>query len=517
MLSGEWNESAYWGASMQLRRIFAFLPLMLAAVYVPRAIAAWMQGYFDIERVLGSSIFDPLFWHRCFISISLVFLIQLWFLPGVQKWLMLHMFVLVFVTVALQAALAISVGLPLSDATALDTVGMVSAGLIAEVLVLCARTIRTDPNAPKSGDGWAQWLIFVIQCLLWMVAFAVTFGCLSAAFEQSRVPPPIVWLGVIPILVVSVAIHEGGHFAGAMYTGMKVLHVRIMALELTPRHGWWIMRWAPQKGRRYQGLVFAVPDPSRDMRSQIIPMVLMGPLANLLVAVPSATVAWAASRPLVMGIAAAFAVINVVMCVANLLPRHSRTITDGAHLLRWWRHKDDSHPELAYSRLLSLSAFGTTAEALPEADIQYLENKPMPAPLVTTWFRIKAAQNRADWNRVLELGENFEHALITWGKSLPELRVLITLIRTEVTFSRVMATGDASAMRDDLLPHDVRRLSPHLWPRCLALKAHKEGLRKETERLLSLSMQEAKRSMDLALSKSEAMLAGYILQEPVAG
>lgn len=503
---------------MQLKRIFAFLPLMLAALYVPRVIAAWMEGHVDVNSIVDFDIFSPLFWYRCFASIGLALLIQLWFLAGTQKQTLLHTLALAAATVVLHVALVRVAGLLHSSVMAPDIVGMVSAGLLADALVLCIRAIRTDPAAPKSGDSWTQWFIFVLQWLLWLAAFAGAYGCLAAAFGHSGVLFLVAWLGVFPVIGLSVVMHEGGHFAGAMYTGMKVLHVRIMALEFTPRRrGWWIMRWDPQKGRRYQGAVFAVPDPSRDMRSQIMPMVLMGPLVNALVAVLAAAVAWAASRPLVIGIAGAFAVINLVMCIANLLPRYGRITTDGGHLLRWWRHKDDSRPELAYSRLLSHSVFGTTAEALPEADIQHLEKLPMPVPLVATWIRLKAAQIRADWSGALDLGENFEKALADWGKSPRELRSLISLMRTEAAFSRVMATGDASALQEYLLPRDVRRSSPYLWPRCLALKVCTEGQRKEAERLLSVSMQEAKRSIDLSLPKSEAMLAGYILQEPVTG
>ncbi|RUL71067.1 M50 family metallopeptidase [Dyella choica] len=500
---------------MNWRRILVFLPLMLAALWMPKIIASFWAGQFGINDVLEFSIYRPLYWQSWFAEVFLLWLVYLWFLKGIQQRWLLHVFALIVGTVVLFIGLARIANVPPSDGFALDALGIVSAGLLAEGLMTFIRTLRSGKQTPQPGDGWRQWLVYFIQGALGVLAGITGMVVLGGAFAHTGAGVLFAGLGLFLIVALSVAIHEGGHFAGAMFTGMKVLHVRVLALELHPQRGWWLVRWAPERGRAYQGMVFAVPDPSRPMRGQILPMVAMGPLANLLAGILSVALAWMDLSPTLTSVAVAFAIVNAVMMVGNLLPRTGRVTSDGAKLLQWWKHADDKLPQLAYYRLLAHSVFGTTADALPEEDIRYLENQPMPVPLLASWYRLKAAQNRGEWGRALEVGEAFEQSVAAWGKSLPALGTLFSHMRTETAFCRAMVTGDTSALRESLLTRDAKRLSAYLWPRCLALKAHQQGLHEEARRLLSVSMREAKRSVDLALAKSETMLADHILREPV--
>jgi hypothetical protein len=62
-----------------------------------------------------------------------------------------------------------------------------------------------------------------------------------------------------------------------------------------------------------------------------------------------------------------------------------------------------------------------------------------------------------------------------------------------------------------LVTRELRQFCSHFWPRCLALKAAMNGAAPEAERLLQQAMHEANRSIDLALPKSEAMIARHIM------
>jgi Zn-dependent protease len=344
-----------------------------------------------------------------------------------------------------------------------------------------------------------------------MFGLIATLGFLSAASEASGMQGVTGWLAIIPLVMISVLLHELGHYLGARLAGMKVLLMNVMGVECHLRRRGWLIRLGPKRNKRWEGHVYAVPDPARPMRAQMLLFAVMGPVFSALACMISMLIVLAAStEPLENG-AAAFAVINGVMVIANLLPRTGRRYTDGASLLRWWRHKNDQDPTLANFRLTSYSMFGTTADALPEKDIQKIESDPMPVPLLAMWYRIKAAQNRADWADALHIGKRFEEALRTWGRPHYEFAALIAHIRAEVAFSSAMATGRHDMLSESLITKDLRQLCPYLWPRCLALKVFLDGALQEAEHLLRQAMNEANRSIDLALPKSEAMLARYIM------
>ncbi|GLQ90225.1 M50 family metallopeptidase [Dyella flagellata] len=499
---------------MNKRRILFFLPLMLAALWIPKIVATFWMGRFGISDVLDFGIYDPFFWQSWLAEALVLLLVNLWFLKGIRRHQLPNVFTLIVGTVALYVGLARIANARLFDGFALDALALVGAGLLADGLMSFIRVLLGASQAPRSGDSWWQFLVYFIQSGLGALGGFGAMVVLNGAFGHTGAGVLFAGMTLFLLLALSIAIHEGGHFAGALFTGMKVLHVRVLALELHPRRGWWLLRWAPERGRAYQGMVFAVSDPSRALREQMLIMVAMGPLANLLAGSLSSVLAWMDLSPTITSVAMASAIVNGVMMIVNLLPRTGRLTSDGAKLLQWWKHTDDKLPQLAYYRLLSHSVFGRTADALPEEDIRYLESQPMPVPLVASWYRLKAAQNRGEWKRALELGESFEQSVAAWGKPRPALNTFFSHMRTETAFSRAMLTSDASALDKSLLTRDARRLAPHLWPRCLALKACRAGSSDEARRLLSISMREAKRSVDLALARSEAMLAGYILQEP---
>lgn len=499
---------------MKVVRVLVYPVLLLLALWIPKIVVAELgHGYGDISSILGYDSDTRPFWDGWFASLTLMALVHGWFLRGVEKekYLMVWLLAAAFATLALQGAIAPSAHMLNSDNLAFDAITLLFTGFMVCFTLSTWRAIRKGRNAPKKEEGRGQWVVYVLQCLLWMAAsFTIVFD-LSYMFEPNHFAVVLSWIMLFPLLAVSTLLHEGGHYVGARLFGMKVLLVRVMAVECHPRRGWWLIRWAPQRNKRYGGFVYALPDPARQMRRPMMWMTAMGPMANAVACVISTLILLVVSQPLA-SLAIAFAVVNGVMAITNLLPRTGSVNSDGAKLLHWWRHKDDTNPELASIRLGAHSVFGTTADELVEADIQLLESRPMPLLLTAVWYRLKAAQNRADWDEVLRIGDRFEEALRSWNKTLPELDTHIRHVRTEVAFSRAMATGRHDDLQDSLLSKELRQIRPYLWLRCLALKALLDGAEQEAQRLLQKGMDEASRSVDLALPKSEAMLGRHVLE-----
>lgn len=498
---------------MKFTRALAYPLLLLLALWIPKIVVARLyDGYATYSPVYGFEAEMPYFWHGWLASVILMVLVHGWSLRGVEKFPTVRMLVSVSVALALQAFGAPHAHVLNSDTVAFDAIALFCTGFLTVCLILCWRSIRKDHAAPKKGDGVGQWIVYVTQSLLWTLGFLAATVLLSAAFEPSHIAVILAWSTLFPLVVMAVFAHEGGHYLGAKLSGMKVLVMRVMALECYPRRGRWLIRWAPRTNYRYRGYVYAVPDLDRPMRPQMIWMIVMGPMSNAVVCVACLLLALTTSTQWLEDVAAAFAVMNGVMAIGNLLPRTGSVNSDGARLLQWWRRQDDQGPEFAYTRLESRSVFGTTADALPESDIHYLENRPMPVPLVATWYRLKAAQNRADWEEALRVGERFEQMLSTWNHPKPGLESLIANIRAEIAFSSAMATGKSEGLNESLITRDIRQLCPHLWLRFLALKAFLGGAEEEAKRLLERAMSEANRSVDLALARSEAMLGRHIME-----
>jgi Zn-dependent protease len=498
---------------MKFARALAYPLLLLLTLWIPKMVVARLDGGYVFDPPAhGLEAEMPHFWHGWLASLILMTLVHGWSLRGVGKYPTVRMLVSVSATLALQVLCAPHALLLSNDNAALDAIALFCTGFIVVCLILCWRSIRKDRTAPNRGDGWGQWIVYVAQWLLWAFGSFAAMVLLSSAFEPNHIAVVLAWSALFLLFAMAVFLHEGGHYLGARLSGMKVLVMRVMAVECYPRRGRWLIRWAPKANHRYRGYVYAVPNLDRPMRPQMIWMIVMGPMANAAVCLACLLLALITSKPWLGDMAAAFAVINGVMAIGNLLPRTGSVNSDGARLLQWLRRQDTEGPEFAYVRLQSRSVFGMTADALPEADIHYLENRPMPVPLLAMWYRLKAAQNRADWQGALQVGERFEQTLGTWNHPKTELESLVATIRAEVAFSIAMATGRPDALSESLVTKDVRQLCPHFWPRCLALKAFLDGAEEEAKRLLQRAMAEANRSVDLALAKSEAELGRYILE-----
>jgi Zn-dependent protease len=360
-----------------------------------------------------------------------------------------------------------------------------------------------------SGMNWRWRVVFGAA---WLLRWAVGILCCVPALGWG-----MAWLGSETVFALAlvvwalmfapaVVIHELGHYAAARVVGMLVLSVRLGPLLLAMRRRGFRARWQPQPaGPRVAGCVYAVAGGARPSRNQKLAFTLGGSLANLAAALVLAAcgLAW---RPLGLGwCCLMFASMNVVVGMANLLPSRKGSGNDGYQLLCLLLNPPE--PEPPQQRLYRLSLFGCTADRLPEADLAALEQGPFPLPLEACWYRLKAAQNRGEWERAAAMADTLDALLAGWdAQESRAWRDWLAVTRTELAFSRAMHAHDADALAEDVLTSEAAWWQPHLRPRCQALRAALQGDREGYVRLLERSRRLADNAVDRALPISEGMI-----------
>lgn len=305
-------------------------------------------------------------------------------------------------------------------------------------------------------------------------------------------------------------IHELGHWFAARRSGMKAVRVRVAALEVMPMRRGWRVRWRrPLKGEP-AGAVIALGDPAHRHRRALLAFMAGGPAANAM----AAAAAWLASWPLAGfawgWIAVLVAGMNLAFAIANLIPRAGAKPTDGMWIWRLLRDRAPQFDTPQY-RVIARSLFGCTADRLPESELAAVEQQPFPLSLVGLWFRLKASLHRGEWEAAAAMQPVVEALLAaTDSRQRTAVRSLAACVRTELAFARAMHTGDASALTDDLMPRYAAWEEPHLWPRCLALRAALAGDRSGFEQWMTTSQRHARNSVDDSLPVSEAIIRGYV-------
>ena len=259
------------------------------------------------------------------------------------------------------------------------------------------------------------------------------------------------------------------------------------------------------------GFVMAFCDPSRRILPARIFTAAGGPLANLLVAgglslvaqrLPTGQLAWA--------LIASFATMNAAVGLANLVPYKGRMGSDGLRIIAMLvtGRTPESHP---YVRLVGLSLFGCLAQELPESDLEALEKGVFTMPLVALWYRVKARQNDGDWARAAAMREVLDALLADRDpRELKALEELLDALSLEIEFSRAMSTGSANHLDANPLSPAATWTSPHLWPRCKALRSALAGDRAGCVHWLEESRRFADNAIDDALVASEQALRGRI-------
>ncbi|KGI76674.1 site-2 protease family protein [Oleiagrimonas soli] len=350
----------------------------------------------------------------------------------------------------------------------------------------------------------------------------VGLGIYGASFLDRYVlspglAPMALWLWML-LLIPGIAIHEAGHYLAAKWKGMCVLHVQVLCLQVLPRRRGVRMRWRRMpKGLGYSGFVMAFCDPSLPRCPARIVMTAGGPGINLFCAALLAAVGAGLPEGSVSAWLFAFALANASIGLQNLVPSKGRMVSDGYRLIQLlaMRRSAESTP---YTRLIEHSLFGATADQLPERDLNALEEQPAPMPFVALWYRVKAAQIRAAWSSVASLREQFEQMQAAYEPAQREaLRELLQTLSIEIAFSEAMSARDPDYLPEE---HEVARetwMSPHLGPRCLALRAALAGESVECTHQLRLSESFAENDVDISVRRGERLLRGYTVSCAASG
>lgn len=364
------------------------------------------------------------------------------------------------------------------------------------------------PAAAAAGRDWRTrlwtWFATALQ-------FAVLFGagayiglCTGKALWYSDLVVFIA-LGLSVLLIYPCAlVHELGHWLAARLGGMKVVRMRISHIEVMPLRRGLRMRFRRRMKGEPAGAVVAFADPARRRDRPLLMFMAGGPAANLLAAMLLiladrwlAATAWG-------WLAMPAAAMNLALAVANLIPKPGATPTDGLWLWRLLRGRAPQF-DVPFQRVVSLSLFGCTADKLPADQLSALEAQPFPFSLVGAWYRLKAHQNRGEWEQAVAMRPGVETLLASANpKQHTALRSLIACIRTELAFAEAMHTRDAGVLADDLLPAYAAWEEPHLWPRCVALRAALAGDRESFAHWAAISRACTEDSIDESAAAGEA-------------
>ncbi|BAQ73990.1 putative Peptidase M50 [Pseudomonas sp. Os17] len=352
-------------------------------------------------------------------------------------------------------------------------------------------------------------LLTLVQHLVVLGGFFLAALLLGFTIKSEWQPFLAVFLASL-LMIIGVMVHEGGHYLGARCCGMPVLQARIAAVEVQVLRRGWRLRWSPQlKRNRLGGYVMAASNLQRPLRRQWMLMALGGPLLNLLVAGMALALGlyW---QGVPGALALAFAIINLVLGVGNLLPAWQVLPSDGMLALGWYLHRDDQRPELAQARLLALTVAGVPSAQLPARDLDLLAQGAMPGPLVAFGYRLNARQDQGDWSGVLQMEQELDQLLAARAGELTGMSGLIELLRGELGFSRAYLQRDAGLLKGLSMSADVDWFTPWLRPRCQALAAILAGDHRQGEAYVQQALQAADNCVVRSQGCSEALLAAHL-------
>jgi hypothetical protein len=150
--------------------------------------------------------------------------------------------------------------------------------------------------------------------------------------------------GLIPIYMISVAVHEIGHLVAAMLVGLRIQQIAIKPLQLVRAGQTFRLRF--YFSRHNDGQVTAYPlDTNRVWRRMVV-FTAGGPVANLFATLTCLLLAWCMdwkSPPLLPRTAFSFwldfvGLMNLVYFLGNLVPgRPGKLPTDGSQLIAYWK------------------------------------------------------------------------------------------------------------------------------------------------------------------------------------
>jgi hypothetical protein len=367
-----------------------------------------------------------------------------------------------------------------------------------------------------SASSWTGKILLGLQGVLWVLPclmFAV--GVLSRSYMWNGFYAGLVLIAFPLLGMLAVAIHECGHFMGAKLGGMIPYQMQIGTFDIKMEMNTFRLRWYKPAIKVY-GYILAFPNTDKPLRGQHLLMVAGGPLANALAALFFGVFTYLLDADDMSWLLAGFALTNLGMGLANLVPTEKVMASDGLQLIRWWRGVDEDAPEYVLHKLNGLAVKGMTADQLPADKVALLRDLPFPMPLVHTWFVLKAHQHRAQWEEAAALAAvlNTQTAELT-PEQMKAMKDLLGILQCEIAFSKSVFENKPIDSIDALVTKNIDWLAPCLEPRYSALQSVLKGDSKAALHWLAVAEKLAVRSIDLSLHASEEKLRGVIRDKAI--
>lgn len=315
--------------------------------------------------------------------------------------------------------------------------------------------------------------------------------------------------------VLTLSLHEAGHWLAARCNGMTVLRVRFGPIEIQPLRGG--LRWRRQPGKRASGVygsVYAIADPARSSRAGRVIFILAGPLTNLVLAAIAFAIAGSLPLSPARTLGWVIGLLNLYFAIANLLPlKFGTQPSDGLNLLYLLRNPHQRLPGAAYMDLVGRLLRGDSYAQLPADSMRRLAQEPMPMPAMHDSFRCAIAMQAGDWREAVRIAQELEAKVAASDDAMQaELVDLSRLNRAEMAFCQAMIDAQPAPLEALDLEADVFWFAPSLASRLRGLAAALRGDVANARRWLALAQQHADRSVNASLRAAEAHLCSKVEQ-----
>ena len=346
----------------------------------------------------------------------------------------------------------------------------------------------------------------VVAFLLFVVGYLCDVAAIGSVAPVFFIPTLLI-AGPVGRIV-----HESGRCVAARRSGMIVAAVRIGPVDIAPRRKGWKLRWKRYIHPLPAGYVYALPDPSRPLRTPMIRFALGGVVATLAFATLVAL-----SIPFFqteIGRWSTAAIVAVLLVPLSSLFPNPLTLGNailepaGVMAWRWWKHPP-ADPWMARALASSRMLRGTPISALDLKDTSTLIDESVGG----VWFAVKRHQQLGEWALAAGQGDRLDRSIPTHRYAKSAFAELIDITRSEIAFSAAVVHRDPIRLP---LPDSLRRArwgdSP-LAARCEAWRAHLAGDGDVRRRASEQCLRIAERSVDRSLVASERLIAEQLYGE----
>ena len=326
--------------------------------------------------------------------------------------------------------------------------------------------------AKVAGDGTHSFLnrSSTILVSLLGVAFAEGWWHWSRGQELPYAMNLGSFLTIIPVLAVSIFVHELGHALAAESLGMKICSVVLGPFDWRIREGKWKFTFSKRLGA-VGGAVGVVSTRADEPRWYRIWVSAAGPLANLFLALVGfvmAITAKGSSYESYWGFWADMASISTLMLVTNIVPlRVAGFYTDGAKIYQiisggMWADYHRVQAQVASTGFTNLRPREYDLAAIE----RLIQRSPSPFHTLLGWMYIYECH--LDGGETAAAGE----ALMSADQASREAESSLTPeLCTEFVYSMAILTGDASRTRDWWNRLESFPSTEHKWDYWLAHSA----------------------------------------------